>query len=70
MNWFLRQTQAGGRCYVLITTDKRWILIDGKWADDINQLTVSDLIKISRWNTLKPIRNPQEWRNLWIVLQD
>ena len=28
-NWFLRQKNANGRAYILIVTDKRWMLIDG-----------------------------------------
>lgn len=47
-NWFLRQKTAGGIGYILICTDKRWMLIDGcKYADVINTMTVGELLDIS-----------------------
>ena len=50
-NWFLRQANANGLGFVLICTNKRWMLIDGcKHADKINDLTVDELIAISLYN--------------------
>ncbi len=67
-NWFLRQTQSGGRSFVLITTNKRWILIGGDRADFINSMTVDELISESYWNTLKPIRDKTKWQILRKIL--
>jgi len=62
MNWHLRQYQAGGISWLLITTDKRWILISGSRIEqDINKLTVNELIEQSVWATEKPIRDPKQW---------
>ena len=63
-NWFKRQALAGGRAYVLIGTDKRWLLIHGKHADAVNILTVDDLIGIAEWFALKPVRDIMAWSNL------
>ena len=43
MNWFKRQLDAGGNAYFLIVTDKRWMLIGGELADEINNMTVDEL---------------------------
>lgn len=50
-NWFLRQRRAGGKAYILIVTDKRWMLIDGTHADEINELTVNRLLRIATWES-------------------
>lgn len=63
-NWCLRQRMAGGRAFVLIATDKRWMLISGMHADRINQLTVSELIELSEWNTTKPVKDKNKWKHL------
>lgn len=57
MNWFLKQRNAGGRAYILIVTDLRWILIDGMHADHINDFDVNRLIAISDWWSPKPVLN-------------
>lgn len=66
-NWFLQQRNAGGRCYILIATDKRWMLIAGKYADDINKLTVHQLYDIAIWKVMRPVL-PSEWKNLRSIL--
>lgn len=66
-NWFLRQRNAGGRAYILIATDKRWMLIDGKYADIINKLTVGQLHNVAEWRDIKPIFKSQ-WEALRMVL--
>lgn len=63
-NWFLRHRNAGGKGYVLIVTDKRWLLIDGKHADLINEMTVTQLIEISDWHEPKPIKDKEKWKEL------
>lgn len=63
-NWMLRQRRAGGRCYVLIATDKRWILIGGGLADKINDMTVEQLIDNAVWHTNKPVKEKEQWTHL------
>jgi hypothetical protein len=67
MNWFLKQEKAGGNGFVLIATDKRWMLIEGWYADDVNKMTLAELIIISRWTAPKPITR-REWKKLREVL--
>jgi len=55
MNWFKTQIDAGGYCWVLIITNHRWMIIHGKHADDINNLTISQLVEISSWNKIVPV---------------
>lgn len=62
-NWFLSQKNADGNGYILIATDKRWVLIDGKKADFVNSATVFELIEMSSWAANKPI-SKQEFKNL------
>lgn len=67
MNWFLRQRNAGGRGWVLIETNWRWMLISGNYADEINELTVVQLEKISEWSASKPLRK-EHWERLrWVL---
>lgn len=55
-NWFLKQKNAGGKGYILICTDKRWMLIDGcKYADQINDMNVRELMDILIWFSFKPL---------------
>lgn len=68
MNWFKRQLDAGGRAWVLISTDKRWLLVHGRHADVINDLTVDELLGIATYAFNKPVRNKQEWKTLRIAL--
>ena len=64
MNWFLKQRNAGGVGFVLIVTDKRWILVDGcKYGDDINDMTVGHLLDVAEWYANKPLRK-DDWINL------
>src|SRR5215510_6325359 len=62
-NWFLRQCKAGGRCFFLICTDKRWLLIAGNMADKINEMTITELMKIALWHRMKPVIF-HEWMEL------
>jgi hypothetical protein len=65
-NWMMRQVKAGGRCYILISTDKRWLLINGNYADFVNEQTVEQLIKVAEWNTVKS--GKIDWDDLRKVL--
>ena len=67
-NWFLTQRNAGGRAFILICTDKRWMLINGRWADEINDMTVNELWKIASWSMTKPI-SKEYWKSLRTILQ-
>lgn len=67
-NWFLRQRNAGGRCYFLICTDKRRLLIGGEWADAINALTVQQLCDIALWHVPVPTRGKIPWEKLHKIL--
>lgn len=62
-NWALRQRNAGGRCFILIATDKRWMLIDGIHADGLNEMTVAELTKTAAWVVVLPIKEKQ-WKLL------
>jgi len=62
-NWALRQRNAGGRCFILIATDKRWMLIDGKHADGLNEMTITELEAIATWVAVLPIKEKQ-WKML------
>jgi hypothetical protein len=63
-NWMLRQFRAGGRAFFLIATDKRWILISGAFADEINKMTVAELVESARWTTTKPVKDKEQWKLL------
>lgn len=68
-NWFKRQTMAGGRCYILIGTDKRWMLVHGKHADTLNHMTVAELQAVADWIAMKPVRDGEgAWTNLREIL--
>jgi hypothetical protein len=68
MNWFKRQMDAEGNAYILIASDKRWMLISGEHADVVNELTVEQLLEISLWNTNKPVRDKESWKQLRQIL--
>lgn len=67
-NWFKRQIDAGGRAWILIGTDKRWLLIHGKYADELNLMDVGMLILRADWHVLRPVKDPMAWANLRTVL--
>lgn len=64
MNWLLRQRNAGGLAFVLIATDKRWLLIEGAYADEINGMTVTELVGVALWHEMKPIKGKEKWTKL------
>ena len=55
MNWFLKQRNAGGNAFILICTEKRWMLMHGHVADQINDLTADHLWQNTVWKSEKPI---------------
>ena len=68
MNWHLAQQLAGGISFILLATDKRWILIDGSQASHINELSTEALCYQSLWWASRPIVKSQ-WSQLRDVLQ-
>lgn len=67
-NWHLLQSKAGGISFVLLCTDVRWILIQGRYADLVNDMTVGTAISYSVFYAPKPLAK-QRWsdlrRTLW-----
>lgn len=63
-NWFMRQQKAGGKGWILISTDVRWILISGRYADNLNVFTTSELLELAAWTTTKPVRDKELWTAL------
>lgn len=49
MNWALRQRNAGGCSWFFIATNKRWMLVDGKHADRLNDMTADEINHIATW---------------------
>jgi hypothetical protein len=62
-NWFHRQLASGGRGFFLIYTDKRIILLNGKFYDEINAMPLSEILDKADWHTTKPVRK-NEWNKL------
>lgn len=62
-NWFQSQIQAGGHAFFYIDTDKRRLLIPGKFCDVINSLTVTELENIASWKSIKT-SSESDWMNL------
>ena len=67
MNWFLRNNKAGGIGWILIASNKRWLLIDSAHADRVNSMTVDTLIANARWHALKSV-SAGKWAQLRFVL--
>lgn len=68
-NWMKRQITAGGRAYFLIATDLRWLLLEGALADEINEMTVNQVVAAALWHYEKPIRGDEPWEQLRAILQ-
>jgi hypothetical protein len=60
-NWMLRQRSSGGRCFILIASCNYWILVDGKHADVVNNLTLDKCISIAEYAIEQPITD-EKWR--------
>lgn len=65
INFFTEQRQAGGHGFVLIASDKRWLLIVAtiQNVNAINSMTVGEIIGIAKWHKQMPIKQP-DWENL------
>lgn len=59
-NWMLRQISAGGNAYFFIDTDKRRMLVEGKYADQLNTMTVTEIMLISKWVCAKPLHKQSQ----------
>lgn len=69
-NWFLKQKNAGGKGYILIATDKRWMLIDGcKHADVLNDKSLHELIHLVKWYAERPVQK-EDWDQLRRLLSE
>lgn len=53
-NWILRQLKAQGVVYLFIMTDKRKLLVEGKWAEQINTMTVQQIVDVAKWHRESP----------------
>lgn len=63
INWFTRHTKAGGRGGFLISTNKRWIFVDGKHAAELNLMTLDEILTIAIWST--STRRNVSWTQLF-----
>jgi len=52
-NWFLSQRKAGGIAFFWIGTDKRRMLIPGLYADQLNEMTLTELLDAALWTQPK-----------------
>jgi len=68
-NWFDRQLSAGGKAFFLIYTDKKIILLDGKFYDVINELTLSEILENASWHSTKPVRGIEKWKKFREILK-
>jgi len=68
MNWFKKQFNAGGNGFILICMKTKWMLVDGSWADQINEMTINRLLEISAWRAGAPIFDGQ-WETLRMRLK-
>lgn len=48
-NWFKKHLQAGGLGIILICTQKRWLAIEGRFADEINNWTLKECFMRAFW---------------------
>lgn len=65
INWGISQTQAGGRAYIYIDTDRRRILFDVSSTEflRINDLSVNELIELAPWSAPRPM-GAEQWSEL------
>jgi hypothetical protein len=69
MNWFLRQRRAQGVAFLLIETNKRSMLIGASNVDEVNGMTVEQLLCCCLWSASRPIMDAIRWARLRDVLQ-
>ena len=69
LNWFMRQAQAGGKAFILIRSDKRMLLVKGVYADEINSLTITQIMILCSFSA--PVPTPAEhWQQLKRILKN
>lgn len=64
-NWMLRQRRAGGRCWIYVKTNKWQALIDGFYAEEINNWNIKDFKNRSDWFKTSPVR-----KECWSLLRN
>jgi hypothetical protein len=69
-NWIKRQLNAGGLVYIYIDTGKNRLLISGKFADELNEMTLEDLILCALWHAAVPVRNKDRWERIADVIAE
>ena len=68
-NWALRQIKAGGRCYFMIMTNRHFIFLHGSIAEEINSLTVTQLLNKSLfWRQWPMVAD--DWQDVRDILND
>jgi len=63
INWHRYHAQCGGRSFFLIDTNKRLLLMSGARAEEINGMTVGELVAASLFCEPKPMR-AEKWMRL------
>lgn len=66
-NWMLAQKNAKGRAWLFIATEVRLLLISKDIAaqrDKVNNMTLSQLIRVATWQVQVPVREPTAWIRL------
>jgi hypothetical protein len=63
MNWFLAQKNAGGYAYIYIDTGNNRLLIGAEYSDDLNRMTLNELLKVSIWKSAIPT-GKDSWNQL------
>jgi hypothetical protein len=71
-NWMLKQTQAGGWCWLFIATEERLVLVNGSQVGrlgvKINTLTAHEIERISDWKAQVPVLDQLRWFDLREIL--
>lgn len=65
MNWHRFQAQCGGKSYFFIDTDQRVLIVSGKLAERINEMTVEELTAAALFVSSKPMAKQQ-----WTILKN
>jgi hypothetical protein len=65
IRWIKRQLRAGGRVFILLCTEEGWILLNGKFAGIVNELTFDEMVERSEWIAPKKMTETD-----WDLLRD
>lgn len=63
-NWIKRQLLAKGLAYIYIDTGSWRLLISGRWADELNEMTLSELKDVALWVGKVPIKDTVHWEGI------